>query len=56
VTGRSTPKTVQLERRVPVHILYWTAWVDESGTLQFRRDIYDRDRAVTRALGDRPPR
>lgn len=55
-TGRRTPKTVQLDRRVPVHILYWTAWVDEGGTLQFRRDIYDRDRAVTRALRHNPPR
>ena len=55
-TDRSTPKTVPLERRVPVHILYWTAWVDEGGTLQFRRDIYDRDRAVTRALRHNPPR
>lgn len=55
-TGRRTPKTVQLDRAVPVHILYWTAWVDEGGMLQFRRDVYHRDGAVTRALLDRPPR
>lgn len=52
---RGTPQTVPLERRVPVHILYWTAWVDETGTLQFRRDVYARDPAVARALRQ-PPR
>ena len=51
---RGTAQTVQLERRVPVHILYWTAWVDEGGTLQFRRDVYGRDPAVARALRQAP--
>ncbi|MGK2856031.1 MAG: L,D-transpeptidase family protein [Thermoanaerobaculia bacterium] len=49
-TGRSTPRTVNLEKPVPVHILYWTVWVDESGTVQFRRDLYGRDAAVLQAL------
>lgn len=49
-----TPQTVQLERRVPVHILYWTAWVDETSTLQFRPDVYTRDPAVARALRQAP--
>ncbi|MFI2812925.1 MULTISPECIES: murein L,D-transpeptidase [unclassified Microbulbifer] len=34
---------VPLEQPLPVYIVYWTAWVDEEGMLQFRRDIYDRD-------------
>lgn len=49
-TRRSTPRTVNLDEPVPVHILYWTAWVDEKGTIQFRRDLYGRDPAVLRAL------
>ncbi|HXI13759.1 MAG TPA: L,D-transpeptidase family protein [Thermoanaerobaculia bacterium] len=51
---RSSPLTVNLEKSVPVHILYWTAWVDESGTVQFRHDVYGRDGAVSRALRERP--
>jgi len=32
-----------------VYLLYWTAWVDENG-LQFRDDIYKRDKPLVRAL------
>lgn len=53
-TGRSTPRTVDLDEPVPVHILYWTAWIDPNGTMQFRRDIYGRDEAVARALRQQP--
>jgi murein L,D-transpeptidase YcbB/YkuD len=51
---RSSPQTVNLEKSVPVHILYWTGWVDESGTVQFRHDVYGRDGAVSRALRQPP--
>jgi murein L,D-transpeptidase YcbB/YkuD len=36
-------KHVQLKQRIPVHILYWTAWVDGSGVSQFRDDVYGYD-------------
>lgn len=36
-------KYVKLEHPVPVMITYYTAWVDENGTLQFRKDIYGHD-------------
>lgn len=42
--------TVYLQNPVPVHLEYWTAWVDEAGTLQFREDIYQHNGAVTAAL------
>ena len=35
---------VNLEQEIPVHIVYWTAWVDEDGTPQYRRDVYGRKR------------
>lgn len=33
-----------------VHILYWTAWVDEYGQLNFCPDIYSRDAVLWEAL------
>ena len=42
LAGQDT-RTVHLPEPVPVYLLYWTAWVDADGTVQFRRDIYDRD-------------
>jgi murein L,D-transpeptidase YcbB/YkuD len=32
-----------LKRPIPVHIVYDTAWVDEPGVVEFRKDIYGRD-------------
>ncbi|MHB8765281.1 MAG: L,D-transpeptidase family protein [Deferrisomatales bacterium] len=43
-------KVVWLRRPIPVYFLYWTAWVDDAGVLQFRDDVYDRDRDLVRAL------
>ena len=44
---------VRLSNRVPVHLQYWTAWVDRDGSLQLRNDVYQRDREVLNALRDR---
>jgi murein L,D-transpeptidase YcbB/YkuD len=48
-------RTIRLKQPVSVHLLYMTAWADETGVIQFRRDIYDRDRELDRALGQRRP-
>lgn len=42
--------TINLKEPVPVHIQYWTAWVDDNGQLQLRKDIYRRDEAIRQAL------
>lgn len=36
-------KFVKVKDPVPVFITYYTAWVDETGTLNFRDDIYKHD-------------
>jgi murein L,D-transpeptidase YcbB/YkuD len=48
-------QTVQLPKKVPVHLLYWTAWVTEDGAAHFRKDIYGRDKLVAAALAEKPP-
>jgi murein L,D-transpeptidase YcbB/YkuD len=42
---RGEQRDIVLPAPVPVHLVYWTAWIDAAGTLQFRDDIYDLDRA-----------
>jgi len=36
---------VKLKEKIPVHIAYFTAWVDKNGGLHFQPDIYNYDRA-----------
>lgn len=48
-------RIVRLTAGVPVHLLYWTAWADEDGTVHFREDLYGRDRTVSGALDAPPP-
>lgn len=39
-----TDKSIGLDKKIPIHIVYLTSWVDENGILQFRDDIYNFDR------------
>ncbi|ELR69668.1 Peptidoglycan-binding domain protein [Fulvivirga imtechensis AK7] len=55
VIGKDKNYTVMLAEEVDVHILYWTAFVDENGSINFRKDIYDRDEVLWRALQKSPP-
>jgi murein L,D-transpeptidase YcbB/YkuD len=52
--AEGTEKKVVLSRPLNVHFLYLTAWVDEGGTLQFRDDIYGRDKGLDEALRKKP--
>jgi murein L,D-transpeptidase YcbB/YkuD len=42
--------TAPLRYPMPVYVEYWTAWGEPDGTVQFRDDIYERDRVLDRAL------
>jgi murein L,D-transpeptidase YcbB/YkuD len=44
-------RSINLPRPMPVHIVYFTAFVDESGRLQVRDDIYGYSQRVRTALG-----
>ena len=46
-------KTILLSDPMKIHILYWTAWVDKDGTVNFRDDIYGRDRQLNIALNEK---
>jgi murein L,D-transpeptidase YcbB/YkuD len=39
-------KHVALREKIPVHIVYFTAWVDQNGGLHFQPDIYGYDQHV----------
>jgi murein L,D-transpeptidase YcbB/YkuD len=53
-TKKNVEQTVKLPEPIPVHILYWTAWVSPDGAVNFRNDIYKRDGALLEALGEDP--
>jgi murein L,D-transpeptidase YcbB/YkuD len=43
---------IPLTRPLPVYILYWTAFVEADGSVQFREDVYGRDRRLAGALAE----
>jgi murein L,D-transpeptidase YcbB/YkuD len=49
-TGRET--TLPLKIKVPVHLIYRTAFTQAKGRINFRPDVYGRDAKVFRALED----
>ena len=41
---------LHLDTHIPVHLTYWTAWVETDGRLQLRADIYGRNAILSRAI------
>ncbi len=54
VIDKHIEQTVRLPEPLPVHLLYWTAWANEDGSVQFRKDIYSRDKKLYEALLEKP--
>ncbi len=50
ILAKGELRTLFLKEPVPVHIEYWTAWIDSAGQVNFRTDIYDRDPPLAAAL------
>ena len=51
-SGKTT--RVVLPQRIPVHLIYATAFEGEGGTIEFRPDVYGRDRKLDAALAGKP--
>jgi L,D-transpeptidase YcbB len=46
-------KTIIVSHPINIHVLYWTAWVDNDGIVNFREDIYGRDSRLNIALDEK---
>jgi murein L,D-transpeptidase YcbB/YkuD len=46
--GKTTE--VKFEHSIPVFIDYFTVWVNDEGTLNFRNDVYDKDKILKKYL------
>jgi murein L,D-transpeptidase YcbB/YkuD len=46
-------QTVTLKQPIAVSITYFTAWVDNEGLLNFREDIYGKDKEMRRKVAER---
>lgn len=42
---------INLDRKIPVHLAYFTTWMDEKGQLQLRSDLYGHNEKVRKMLG-----
>ena len=52
----ATEKTTRamLPKKIPVHLMYGTAFRGDAGTIEFRPDVYGRDRKLYNALFGQP--
>ena len=39
-------KWFKLKEPLAIHLVYWTAWVDENNQVQYRSDIYDKENVI----------
>ena len=49
IAGGATIR-IPLTKAIPIVVAYWTAFVDDDGTVEFRNDIYGRDARLAAAL------
>lgn len=45
-TEHLKPQMVPLKEQIPVHIVYWTAWVKDDDYIYFSEDVYGRDKIL----------
>lgn len=49
------PKAIVLKNPIPVYLVYFTSWRDDSGTIHFREDLYKRDRQMIHEMASDGP-
>jgi murein L,D-transpeptidase YcbB/YkuD len=49
--GGGANGSLPIKRHIPVHLTYFTVWVDEAGETQKRPDIYEYDERMKSAMG-----
>jgi murein L,D-transpeptidase YcbB/YkuD len=50
LVSRAVERHIGIPQPIPVYLSYWTAWMDESGSVQFRPDVYGWDAELAAAL------
>ena len=50
-TGPWRSERVKVEKTLPVHLTYFTAWPEPDGSIRLSSDVYRRDATLARALG-----
>jgi len=50
ILDSKVPQRINLVEPLPVHLTYFTAWTNKDGEVNFRRDVYKRDAALSAAL------
>ncbi len=50
ILATTTNTTIKISPTVPVYIAYFTAWVDNTGKLNFRNDIYNLDIKLSKEI------
>jgi L,D-transpeptidase YcbB len=48
--NQTAEKVVKLKTAIPVFIIYYTAWVDNEGKLNFRDDVYQHDSEILQKM------
>ena len=50
--SRSGPlnNEIAMDKKIPIHLAYFTLWVDDGGKLQSFRDVYGHEKRVTQAI------
>lgn len=48
--NQTSEKVVKLKESIPVFIIYYTAWTDNDGLLNFRDDVYQHDSEVLQKM------